>query len=196
MISLNVVFFLFVLYMEDQILTQNQVNDLYEMFKHLVYNLNKYAIPYCCTDGTLLGAVRHGGLIPWDDDCDIAIEKNDVDTLLWLKSIFENYKYNLVKVGKYLKLKKDDLWIDIFILDDGVFPQKHFANLSFKEQEYKPFKKIKFGDIDVSVPNLYQEYLDRIFKGWRDTAIIYNHKNKVKKKISLTNQLKKPLLPA
>jgi phosphorylcholine metabolism protein LicD len=182
--------------MEGQVLTQNEVNDLYKMFKHLVYNLNKYAIHYCITDGTLLGAVRHGGLIPWDDDIDIAIERKDLPLILHLKYIFEsNGKYKFVKVGKYMKLKKDNIWIDIFLLDDGAFPQKTFSNLSFKEQEYKPFKTIKFGDIDVSVPNLYIEYLDRIFDGWRDTAYIYNHKNKSKKKISLTDELKKPLLP-
>ena len=169
--------------MEYQVLSQNEVNDMYEMFKHLVYNLDKYAIKYCCTDGTLLGAVRHGGLIPWDDDCDIAIESKDLPLMLHLKYIFEsNGKYRFVRVGKYIKLKKDNIWIDIFLLDEGVFPQKHFKELSFTTEEYKPFKKIKYGDIDVSVPNLYEEYLDRIFEGWRDTAYIYNHKNKSKKK--------------
>lgn len=113
------------------------------------------------------------------------------------KYIFEsNGKYRFVRVGKYIKLKKDNIWIDIFLLDEGVFPQKHYANLSFTSDEYKPFKKIKYGDIDVSVPNLYEEYLDRIFEGWRDTAYIYNHKNKSKKKISLNQDLLQPLLPA
>jgi len=180
--------------MDYAVLSQNEVSKLYEMFKHLVLVLNKYAVEWVATDGTLLGTIRNGGFIPYDDDIDIAIKKTSYPLLKHLEYIVTNgNEYKLVKVGKYCKLKCDDLWIDIFLLDDNyTFPQKHYENLSFECDELLPIRTCKFYDIDVNVPNKAEEYLDRILPGWNETAIIYNHKVKKKISLKLTDELRLP----
>jgi hypothetical protein len=77
------------------ILNPAQSNNLYTMMKFIHDTLVKHHIPYFICGGTLLGAVRHQGIIPHDDDGDICIFKQDVPKLRKLIKYFDSHGYDL-----------------------------------------------------------------------------------------------------
>ena len=55
----------------------------------------KHNLKYYITDGTMLGTVRHKGFIPWDDDIDVTMFRDDYEKLLKVAETEFKYPYFL-----------------------------------------------------------------------------------------------------
>ena len=123
--------------MNNYNIAQKQSTYLYKLIKFIHSTFMKYNIEYWVTGGTLLGAVRHGGLIPWDDDGDICVMVDQVPKLRKIKEYCKRHGYtidqmedgendNIKCCGKgphgkdicdwYIGHKNSELGCDIFVM--------------------------------------------------------------------------------
>ena len=73
----------------------NDIDSIHQLELMLLDNFiqvcDKHSIQWFADSGTLLGAVRAGEMIPWDDDIDIVMLRPEYDKLL--KVADEEFKY-------------------------------------------------------------------------------------------------------
>lgn len=96
---------------------------LLELYKDIAILCDKYNLVYMLGGGSCLGAIRHQGFIPWDDDLDILMPRQSYDRLINLLSegiLNEKYEYEVPTKDKdckytFLKIyRKGTLNLEIY----------------------------------------------------------------------------------
>lgn len=109
---LIIIIYLFCLFYKP--VMKKKFNNNHEIRKKIIYGLevidklfNKHNIYYTAAYGTLLGAVRHWDMIPWDDDADLNIWRKDFAKIMSLKNEFKEYGLILESDWKLIKVYFD-----------------------------------------------------------------------------------------
>lgn len=176
--------------MNDKNETLQQLhNILLDMLIELDRICKKYDIHYFLDSGSALGAIRHGGFIPWDDDLDIGLVRSEYNRFLKVAAKELDSKYALQtretdpyyhklhakirKLNTYYPEKTSNpkayngIFIDIFPFDqvpDNKYVYK--VNKAFRQYCRSRMRIARFKEFRVSP---YKKFLGWVFDHTTDT---------------------------
>ncbi|MBR4246587.1 MAG: LicD family protein [Treponema sp.] len=139
-----------------------QIKELWAVEIDLLFQLDrickKHSLKYFADGGTLLGCMRHGGYIPWDDDIDVCMPRRDYEKLCKIASkelakpyFFQNEKTDPGCVFGFSKICNSDtaMILDVnknrnFRFNQGInidiFPQDNVPDDEKEQEEF--FKEL------------------------------------------------------
>jgi len=158
-------------------------------------------IDYVIDGGTLIGAVLHGGRIPWDDDMDIYIKASALDRLqevivsnyshLSLTPSYNGFYYKLWDKTNTRRRGSAYSWpfVDVGLLEENSthvwerrIAEKKYSHHIYSKAWVFPSKRIKYETIYLNGPKDPQAFLNsRFSKNWNKNCVYANWDHKLER---------------
>ncbi|XP_061682515.1 fukutin-related protein [Syngnathoides biaculeatus] len=152
---------------------------LRETTKYVINILESSGVRYWLEGGTLLGAVRHQDIIPWDYDVDLGIYLEDVPNCDHLKNLdsgslvdANGYVWERAVEGDFYRVQYSEanhLHVDLwpFYSRNGIMTKdtwtEHKQDVEFPEHFLQPLVPMLFAGINAYGPNNYRAFLELKF---------------------------------
>ena len=179
-------------------LPKEYLDKLKEMFVIVLDLFKTHNIEYWIDGGTLLGCVREGGQIPYDDDIDLGLdtknffkfkkvmkeleahgfeikdEPNDVIKILNNNIVYVRDIKELVSTPRILCI---DLFLYVekkgqYILSSKI-NREVFENCVYEKKDLFPLKEYDYGDIKVKGANNPEPYLTSYYGNWKQKVVYF-----------------------
>jgi hypothetical protein len=169
------------------------------IIRRLVHCCKQLDIDLVLHAGSLIGGIRHGGIMPWDDDIDFAIHHRQVHRLI---AFLE--KENVLAIKPVIFRRTGSVYYKCWMKEEGEITEGFEHRFPFvdlwlfydKEEEgyvvhkeghrypidiCMPFRTMYFEGSEVQIPNDPLATLDLQYPGWREYIEVYAWCHRLKK---------------
>jgi len=182
---------------------ERTVRRVYALGRVVAKVLREQGVLFWTTGGTSLGIVRHGGLIPWDDDLDICITEQDEQLFTSLAGVFAEHGCGLEKSNSYVwkifhLTDSEEIedrvvnyrypFCDVFVMKwqknkyllRDKAGQSAWSNEFYTQEQINSIEYRLFGDFSLPCPGSPEDYLSRTYgESWYTMGATHflNHKS-------------------
>lgn len=181
-------------------ITQKQKEILLGLLDKFIEVCEQNGFVYYLNGGSVLGAVRHKGFIPWDDDIDVYLFRSDYERIQQLSSevwgtqyrlaswrTVKNYRYDFLKLENIhtTVIERYDpdyigcVFLDIFPLDyvpdDANEREQYFVNLNRVRTSYLR----RFFNPDCNCHSLFDVFTQKCFRAFTNDIALFERWEKI-----------------